>query len=246
MCKDDTKYWKEYLAKVIIEDLFPFGKFNKGERPDLHGNGIGIEITQAYPAIYQRLDGEYEKYAVALENGSVDKAEYHRQRSVLCSHSDDAVSCEECMSKHPDVLHRACGRFTPVCEIGGKTFEMRTVHLSAVCNLPNMLRVVCEAFRKKLEKLNGGHYTLFDTMGLFIETSFFTNVEEYVGELFSHMKSILSEYDRKYDMVFLYGLPVAKLCYMGFANDDLTYYGIDNSKYGHLASLSFADAGGLT
>lgn len=49
--KDDTKYWKEYFAKVVIEDLFDFGKFDKGESPDLSGHGIGIEITQAYPAI---------------------------------------------------------------------------------------------------------------------------------------------------------------------------------------------------
>lgn len=238
--KDDTKYWKEYFAKVVIEDLFDFGKFDKGESPDLSGHGIGIEITQAYPAIYQRLDGEYEKYAVACENGDADKAEYHRRKSIACNHLNDVSSCEECRCKYPWTIHQACGRFNPVCEIGGEFFEMRMVHLSAVCQLPNMIRIVCDAFSKKLKKLNDGHYVMFDRMGLFIETSFFTNVDEYVKELFDCMKSVQAEYDKKYDMVFLYGVPGAKLCYMDFANDSLTYYDVDNIKYSRLVSDLFA------
>lgn len=240
MGKDDTKYWKECLAKVIMEDLFYPGKFDKAESPDLQGDGVGIEVTQAYPAMYQRLDGEYEKYAVALGNGDVDKAEYHRRKSVSCNHLNDVSSCEECIRKYPGVVHQACGRFTPICDIGGEVFEVRIVHLSAVSNLPRMVRTVCDVFRRKLEKLNAGHYARFDTMGLFIETSFFTNVEEYVDELFYRMKCIQSEYAVKYDVVFLYGRTVARLCRMDFMNGTLVYYGIDGSKYACLADLSFA------
>lgn len=242
MGKDDTKYWKEYLAKVIMEDLFYPGGLDKAESPDLQGDGIGIEITQVYPAVYQQLDGEYEKYAVARGNGDADKAEYHRRKSVSCNHLNDVSSCVECMCMYPDVTHQACGRFTPICDIGGEVFEVRIVHLSAVSNLPCMVRTVCDAFRRKLEKLNAGHYARFDTMGLFIETSFFTNVEEYVDELFFRMKCILSEYARKYDVVFLYGRTVARLCRMDFTNGTLAYYVIAGSKYDRLADLSFAGA----
>lgn len=240
MGKDDTKYWKECLAKVIMEDLFYPGKFDKAESPDLQGDGVGIEVTQAYPAMYQWLDGEYEKYAVALGNGDVDKAEYHRRKSVFCNHLNDVSSCEECIRKYPGVVHQACGRFMSVCGIGGEVFTVRIVHLSAVSDLPRMVCTVCDVFRRKLEKLNAGHYAWFDTMGLFIETSFFTNVEAYVDELFCRMRRIGSEYARQYDVVFLYGRTVARLCRMDFMNGTLLYYDIDGFKYDRLADLSFS------
>lgn len=49
--RHNLKFLDEYLAKWILEDLFPqFGTFEKGESPDLQNKelDIGFEVTRAF------------------------------------------------------------------------------------------------------------------------------------------------------------------------------------------------------
>lgn len=47
--------WEERMAKHILEDQFAIGPLEKRESPDLQGDGIGIEITMAYPSWYTKM-----------------------------------------------------------------------------------------------------------------------------------------------------------------------------------------------
>lgn len=47
--------WEERMAKNILEDQFAIGPLKKRESPDLQGDGVGIEITIAYPSWYTKM-----------------------------------------------------------------------------------------------------------------------------------------------------------------------------------------------
>jgi len=45
--------WEEYLAMYIVEDILPYGRFEKRECPDLQGRDVGIEVIRARPKTYE-------------------------------------------------------------------------------------------------------------------------------------------------------------------------------------------------
>jgi len=61
--------WEEYLAMYIVEDVLPFGKFEKRECPDLHGKNVGIEVIRARPRTYEERRSYIRHMLLARQNG---------------------------------------------------------------------------------------------------------------------------------------------------------------------------------
>lgn len=61
--------WEEYLAMYIVEDVLPFGKFEKRECPDLHGRDVGIEVIRARPKTYEERRSYIRHMFLARQNG---------------------------------------------------------------------------------------------------------------------------------------------------------------------------------
>lgn len=61
--------WEEYLAMYIVEDILPYGRFEKRECPDLHGSSVGIEVIRARPKTYEERRSYIRQILSVKQNG---------------------------------------------------------------------------------------------------------------------------------------------------------------------------------
>lgn len=174
--KYDMDKWEEFLAKWILEDHFPFGKFEKSESPDLIGRGIGVEVVKAYLPALARVEGEYMQ---------------HRLAELRC--------VEAASRKHYEKTHGVWN-----CEWG--TMARQSIkgggELTTLAgNLgETQVYVIVDAVKRKLEKVK--KYQETPVLGLFVYTSF--SIEGHLDELAKKILETSQGFERWFEHIFLF------------------------------------------
>lgn len=224
--------WQEYRAKFTIERLFPeYGLFKKAECPDLHGNGIGIEIVTAYSKAFNRAEHSYENYRIA-------QLDYEQARAV-----GDIVAMEKALCRmnriYPHVFYttqQSCR--DDLCHESIKFIntEFGEVRTGSFCGdyFRSQLPLVQATVRFKCDKLNSksAGYLNFERLGLFIESAMLVHDWYDISEVCRDVRDIIETYERRFDVVFFayYRAPHYVICY-DFRSGLATYKEFHESLY---------------
>lgn len=232
----DMADWREFEAKYILEDLCHLGPFEKADKPDLQSRDLGVEVTKAFPAWYEKSEGEYEAACIAESEGDFDGAIRHRNKSV--------VSGAVMGSNDTPLEMRAQIRYEDT-KFGSVRFG--TFFGDMYGTMKPLLRT---ALGKKLSKLNNGYYDKFPSVGLFIyslinlhesELDEFVKKDDLAAFLHACQADILVENPkwRGYDRLFIYSEPRAILLAIDMGTGVTKSYDVDAFKYSDkLAQLS--------
>ena len=216
--------WEEYEAMYIIEDFFPeFGPLKKAEKPDLQGEGIGIEITKAYDNYYNRYNGEFEKYCLAamrrdaaLESG--DEAAANKAEQEMREHYD------KCCSDIPE--SKDLSEMT--LSIMDNGFHYMIYENGIECKRRDK---IIEAVTSKCEKINSGHYNDFSSNALFIYTHLTLNHKEEIDSIAYQIKDLMKKYTKNFDFIILACISEQRLVWINYKDNKAGWYKMDTSKY---------------
>ncbi len=212
--KTTLDQWQEYRAKFTIEKLFPeYGPLEKLDRPDLQGNGIGIEIVTAYSEVYNRAENSYTNYRLAQVRRDAAIATHDEAICILAERSMEASAkyVEYRDSKY--VKDKCSGEVSSraLYEEGARFLDVSgnkiRVGFYRGDYFTSQLPLVLDAVGKKCEKLNNAHsgYHSFPCFGLFVESALLIHDCEELNKVCCNVHEIICKYPRKFDFVFLAG-----------------------------------------
>lgn len=206
--------WQEYRARFTIEKVFPeYGSLENLDRPDLQGNGIGIEIVTAYSKAYNKAENSYTNYRLA---------QMRRDKAIAMHDEAGRISAEQSMRecvKYVEYRDSKYGRDKYPGEISSRALYEEGAGFFDVNGykvrigfyrgdyFTSQLPLVLEAVVKKCKKLNDTHsgYPLFPCLGLFIESALLIHDREELNKVCWDIHEVICKYPRKFDLVFLAG-----------------------------------------
>lgn len=206
MARKEIDHWKEYEAKYILEDIFPnLGILNKSECPDIHGNSIGIEVTEALEENWQRSQSHLEKY---LLYGN----EKDRERVSYTTDKIDGYHAE----------YHECG-------VNGIKMWSGSMDNTFAMNEMLLLRAIDE----KCKKLNDGHYTSFPAYGLFVRSMINLDTEVDKNRIIADIQKVFIEYKEQilYDVIYIFSISLSKMYVIDTKTWIINDYEVDSAKY---------------
>lgn len=210
----EMRLWREHFAKCVIEDHFPeIGPLTKAERPDLHGDHIGIEVVQARPKWFEKRDS-------MIENLCATRIEAQRAEQM-----GDVNKAKKCRKKISELKRKN----TPDPEDG-----------VIICHLPTDFpaqseQAVVNGIRKKLRLLNKGNYDSFDQIGLFLwSTIAYSDQNASIDwkQLVTRGCSVDQEnYSKHFDFFFVFCEPTSYVVHLSGSGDFIESFHVNASKY---------------